>query len=87
MIRYQPLLTSRQVKFYDAGMTERSAGVLRAIEAAGGIGALARALGIDIAAVSRWENVPPLRVLAVERITGVSRTDLRPDLYPSEAAE
>jgi DNA-binding transcriptional regulator YdaS (Cro superfamily) len=27
--------------------------------------------------------VPPLRVIAVERLTGVSRTALRPDIYPS----
>jgi len=52
--------------------------VLRLI---GGTRALARELGIDHAAVSRWERVPPLRVLEVERITGVSRYRLRPDVY------
>jgi len=52
--------------------------VLRLI---GGTRALARELGIDHAAVSRWDRVPPLRVLEVERITGVSRYRLRPDVY------
>ena len=48
---------------------------------------MARKLGIAPAAVSRWlrqGRVPPLRVLAVEAATGVSRTALRPDLYPGD---
>jgi DNA-binding transcriptional regulator YdaS (Cro superfamily) len=54
----------------------------------GGTRALARELGIDHAAISRWERVPPLRVLEIERLTGVSRYRLRPDVYgraPPEA--
>jgi DNA-binding transcriptional regulator YdaS (Cro superfamily) len=54
----------------------------RALDAAGGPSALGRELGISSAAVSQWEQVPPLRVLDVERITGVPRHELRPDLYP-----
>lgn len=37
--------------------------------------------------VGQWKRVPAERVLHVERVTGVSRHDLRPDLYPREAAE
>lgn len=47
---------------------------------------LARKLGISPSALSRWDVVPPYRVLAVEAITGVRRERLRPDLYPAEVA-
>lgn len=52
---------------------------------AGGAAGLARLLGnITGQAVSQWQRVPASRVLDVERATGVSRHDLRPDLYPRE---
>lgn len=47
--------------------------------------ALAKALGMTQPAVSQWERVPAERVLAVEAATGVSRTIIRPDLYPPAA--
>ena len=56
----------------------------RAIDAAGGLTKLAASLGITKQAVLQWDEVPPLRVLAVERASGVSRHELRPDLYPLE---
>lgn len=62
----------------------RSSGLEVAIRAAGGIGALARALGISQPAVSNWQKIPADRVLAVEALTGVPRGSLRPDLYPME---
>ena len=52
--------------------------------------ALAKALGgISSQAVSQWQRVPVERVLDVERLTGISRHKLRPDIYgaPAEAAE
>ena len=61
----------------------REVGLERAIEAVGGVGALARALGVSQPAVSTWRRIPAERVLAVEAATGVSRTALRPDLYPA----
>lgn len=55
----------------------------RAIEAAGGRTAdLAAMLKITPQALSQWERVPHLRVLDVERLTGVPRHELRPDIYP-----
>lgn len=51
--------------------------------------ALARALDITPGAVNKWlrhDRLPAERVLNVERLTGVSRHDLRPDIYPVEAA-
>lgn len=57
----------------------------RAIEAVGGVAPLASSLGIKVQSIYQWgDEVPPLRVIAVERITGVSRYDLRPDLYPPD---
>jgi TorA maturation chaperone TorD len=52
-----------------------------AIRAAGGIGALARKIGISQPSVSNWARIPAERVLSIEAVTGVSRTILRPDLY------
>ena len=63
-------------------MSNRNDALERAISAAGGIGPLAKELGIKPQAVSQWDEVPPLRVIAVERVTGVPRHELRPDLYP-----
>ena len=66
-------------------MSDRKEALRRAIDAAGGPGALAGPLGITPQAVSQWDEVPPLRVLAVERISGIPKEELRPDLYPAEA--
>jgi DNA-binding transcriptional regulator YdaS (Cro superfamily) len=38
----------------------------------------------DRQAVLKWRRVPPLRVHAVEELTGIPRGELRPDLYPAE---
>lgn len=56
----------------------------RAIKSAGGVGLLAKSLGITPQAVSLWTEVPPLRVLAVENVSGIPRHELRPDLYPRD---
>ena len=48
----------------------------------GGVTRLSTALGLSRAAVSGWRRVPAERVLEVERLTGVSRHLLRPDIYP-----
>ena len=53
----------------------------RAIEAAGSQLALARGLGISHQAVAQWERVPAERVAEVERITGIPREQLRPDIF------
>src|SRR5262245_16270134 len=59
----------------------RDAGLDEAIQAAGGVGALARKIGIAQPSVSNWSRIPAERVLAVEAVTGVSRAVLRPDLF------
>ena len=63
---------------------ERDPGVEEAVRAVGGIGALARGLGITQPSVSSWRRIPAERVLDVEALTGISRSILRPDLYPQQ---
>ena len=62
----------------------RDAGLELAIKAAGGVGSLARGLGIAQPSVSAWSRIPAERVLAVEALTRVDRFVLRPDLYRSQ---
>lgn len=66
-------------------MTKREALVL-AIKNAGSASAIARGLGITPSAVLQWEEVPADRILDVERLTGVSRYDLRPDICGTDPA-
>src|SRR5688572_22586783 len=77
------LIRTRRTRRSD-GMEMREDGLQQAIQAAGGIGALARALGVSQPAVSNWQKIPAERVLSVEAITGVARSMLRPDLYPRD---
>jgi DNA-binding transcriptional regulator YdaS (Cro superfamily) len=60
--------------------------VRRAVDAAGGATALAAALGIKPPSIYSWRRVPAERVIEVERVTGIPRTVLRPDIYPPDAA-
>jgi DNA-binding transcriptional regulator YdaS (Cro superfamily) len=59
----------------------------KAAEKIGGQSALARILGCTPQAVQRMcatGRIPAERVLAIEKASGVSRHELRPDLYPVE---
>ncbi|WP_025031443.1 transcriptional regulator [Nitratireductor aquibiodomus] len=55
--------------------------VEQAAEKVGGLNKLAAELGIKHQAFYSWRQVPPARVLDLERITGISRHDIRPDIY------
>ena len=58
--------------------------IKQAIDKAGGMHALARALGIKYQAIQSWQKnqkIPAERVIEVERVTGISREKLRPDLF------
>jgi DNA-binding transcriptional regulator YdaS (Cro superfamily) len=62
-------------------------GLTKAIEAAGGVSKLARSLGMRQSAVGNWRarnGVPPRHCLAVEHATGVSRYELRPDIFGAD---
>jgi len=62
----------------------------RAVTAAGNQSRFAAAVGTSQQNVSNWlaakRSLPAEFVLAAEREFGVSRHDLRPDLYPRESA-
>ena len=61
-----------------------------AVDLIGGQSAMGRLIGVSQASVWRWvdlkKHLPAEHVLKVEAATGVSRHDLRPDLYPRENA-
>ncbi|MEO1830019.1 MAG: YdaS family helix-turn-helix protein [Pseudomonas sp.] len=63
--------------------------ISKAVEKAGSQAELARLLGVSSQAVNKMlaaKRVPAERVLKIEEVTGVSRHELRPDLYPAESA-
>jgi len=50
----------------------------------GGFAALARELGISRQAVDQWKRIPAHRVIEIEKLSRISRHELRPDLHPRE---
>lgn len=75
--------------------TETIKALEKAVDLAGSQAELARRISTSEKTVKQqhiwnWLNrdkkVPPENVLDIERATGVSRHDLRPDIYPAEAA-
>ncbi|MCK1430882.1 helix-turn-helix domain-containing protein [Bradyrhizobium sp. 87] len=56
-------------------------GLSLALKAMGTAEKLATELRITPQAVSQWEKVPLTRVFDVERATGISRHQLRPDFF------
>ena len=57
------------------------AGIKLAVEAAEGLRALARLLEISHNSIVKWNRIPADRVVEIEKLTGVARERLRPDLY------
>jgi DNA-binding transcriptional regulator YdaS (Cro superfamily) len=58
-----------------------SKGLELAIKAVGTRYRLALLLGLTTTATQHWWRIPAERVVQVEKVTGVDRTKLRPDLY------
>lgn len=63
-------------------------GLDQAILDSGGRDALAKRLSVHVNTIRYWESrgIPPARVPDIERVTGIPRHELRPDLWPAEAA-
>jgi DNA-binding transcriptional regulator YdaS (Cro superfamily) len=79
-----PLAQKRKLCF----LTDMSGALNTAIERMGGVVKLARAIGVTSQAVGQWRrNIPAERVLQIEAATGVSRHELRPDIYPRQSKE
>lgn len=55
----------------------------RAIAAVGSATELARLLGVTKQAISQWglRKIPAERVVEVEKLTGIPRHELRPDIF------
>lgn len=74
----------------DRERSPESHALLRAIKVAGSQSAFGRLIGRNQSTVHDWVRLgrplPPEYVLKVEELTGVSRHDLRPDIYPLEPA-
>lgn len=56
-------------------------GLQLAVAAVGSRWQLAKRLNLTISAVARWHEIPIKRVLEVEKVTGIDRAKLRPDLF------
>ena len=66
----------------------KSRGLRKAIKAAEGLDPshsgkfnLARGLGITEQSINYWTKIPRKRIVAIEKLTGVPREELAPDLY------
>ena len=76
-------------RYHMSGIYSRTMKAIeKAVRAAGGQSALARMIGVRQSNIWNWINrdrqgVPPHHVLSVEKATGVSRFELRPDIFDS----
>lgn len=73
--------------FITKRMTPAWKALKRAIDKMGDQTALARALKTTRQNVNQWRRVPQKWVPKVERITGIPRHELRPDLFTSTKGE
>lgn len=58
---------------------------VRALVRKFGVSKLAKALGVSMAAVSKWSQIPVGRVHEVSAITGFTPEQLRPDVFRKAA--
>ncbi len=72
-LRYKPAMRK----------TSMQRAVDEAVRREGSLKRVAERLGVTRQAMQQWVSVPVKRVLTLEAISGVSRYDLRPDIYGS----
>jgi Bacterial toxin YdaS len=77
------MMTSLTFKEISVAKRKKVNDILELIRERGLLGDVADACGIRRQAVSQWQEVPWNRVLEVERVTGVRRHLIRPDIYPA----
>lgn len=58
-----------------------AAPVRRCVEAAGGIKPYCKAVGRTRQAIYSWKKIPADLVVKSEKVTGIPREKIRPDLY------
>lgn len=78
-------LTARVSRCYAAVMTDLQDLLNKSAD--GTRSDIARACNITPQAVYQWTEVPPQHVLTVEKMTGISRHFLRPDIFGKASAE
>lgn len=68
------------------GTPEANNGIKRAILAVGGQAALAQKLGVKQPAISYYlyKRCPAEKAILIEKITGVPRSEIRPDLFTKD---
>jgi DNA-binding transcriptional regulator YdaS (Cro superfamily) len=59
----------------------RNETVERVICALGGVSRASEVLHISMQAVSKWKRIPSGRIDQIERLTGIPRNEMRPDIY------
>jgi DNA-binding transcriptional regulator YdaS (Cro superfamily) len=60
--------------------------IFKAARKLGGIVAMSQALGLSRGAASQWQEIPVDHVAKLEKLTGIPREVLRPDIFRREAA-
>ena len=55
--------------------------ILDVIKAVGSQRKLASRLGISHQSITQWRQIPSTRAIEIEKITGISRHRLRPDVF------
>ena len=65
----------------DTRKTIMDSGLRLAIEAVGTRYRLSKLLGLSTTSTQNWDRIPLTRILEVEKVTGVPREKLRPELY------
>jgi DNA-binding transcriptional regulator YdaS (Cro superfamily) len=64
---------------------DRDPALIDVFRAMGSATALAKALGLTRAAVSRWNRIPIRHLATISELTKIPRQKLRPDLYDTPA--